>query len=189
MFVSIARGVDVIMSQTPGKVPRGFTRYYVLFLLSEKELTGKEIIEESIIRSDGDWAPSPGLIYPLLGRLVRDGLIQELDGGRFTITSDGEGELSNHGVFQDQIEGQFNLVNKLGLSMFTAGKFLADEAVDRISSVSTTVWSRVRKRSGDAQQRFEEKYEEFLLQELEALNQKKTAKSHENEDDASDDDS
>ena len=177
------------MSQTAGKVPRGFTRYYVLFLLSEKELTGKEIIEESIVRSDGDWTPSPGLIYPLMGRLVRDGLIQELDGGRFTITSDGEGELSNHGVFQDQIEGQFNLVNKLGLSMFTAGKFLADEAVDRISAVSTTVWSRVRKRSGEAQQRFEEKYEEFLLQELEAVNQKKTAKSHENAEDASDDES
>ena len=182
MLVSIGRGVGVIMSQTPGKVPRGFTRYYVLFLLSEKELTGKEIIEESIERSDGDWAPSPGLIYPLLGRLVRDGLIQELDGGKFTVTSDGVGELSNHGVFQDQIEGQFNLVNKLGLSMFTAGKFLADEAVDRISSVSTTVWDRVRKRSGDAQQRFEEKYEEFLLRELEVLNTKKTSKSTLSED-------
>ena len=185
MLVSIGRDVGVIMSQIPGKVPRGFTRYYVLFLLSEKELTGKEIIEESIERSDGDWAPSPGLIYPLLGRLVRDGLIQELDGGKFTVTSDGMGELSNHGVFQDQIEGQFNLVNKLGLSMFTAGKFLADEAVDRISSVSTTVWERVRKRSGDAQQRFEEKYEEFLLRELEVLNTKKTSKSTLSEDQVS----
>ena len=173
------------MSQTPGKVPRGFTRYYVLFLLSEKELTGKEIIEESVERSDGDWAPSPGLIYPLLGRLVRDGLIQETDGGKFTITSDGIDELSNHGEFQDQIEGQFNLVNKLGLSMFTAGKFLTDEAVDRISSVSSTVWNKVRNRSGEAQQRFEEKYEEFLLHELNALKQKKTVKSTENQDEAS----
>jgi DNA-binding PadR family transcriptional regulator len=170
------------MSQTPGKVPRGFTRFYVLFLLSEHELTGKEIIEESIERSDGDWAPSPGLIYPLLGRLVRDGLIAELDGGRFTITPDGEAELSKHDVFQDQIEDQFNLVNKLGLSMFTAGKFLADEAVDRISSVSTTVWDKITNRSGDVQQRFEEKYEAFLLRELETLNRRKTQKTTENED-------
>ena len=151
------------MSQTPGKVPRGFTRFYVLFLLSESELTGKGIIEESIKRSDGDWAPSPGLIYPLLGRLVRDGLISELDGGRFTITPDGESELSKHDVFQDQIEDQFTLVDKLGLSMFAAGKFLADEAVERISSVSTTVWGRITNRSGDVQQRFEEKYEEFTV--------------------------
>ena len=162
------------MSQTPGKVPRGFTRYYVLFLLSEKELTGKEIIEESIERSDGDWAPSPGLIYPLLGRLVRDGLIAELDGGRFTITTEGEAELSTHGDFQDQIEEQFNLVNKLGLSMFTAGKFLADEAVDRISSVSSTVWDKITNRSGDVQQHFTENYEAFLLRELEKLNKRKT---------------
>lgn len=165
------------MSQTPGKVPRGFTRFYVLFLLTEQELTGKEIIEESIDRSDGDWAPSPGLIYPLLGRLVRDGLIAELDGGRFTITTDGEAELSKHDVFQDQIEDQFNLVNKLGLSMFTTGKFLADEAVDRISSVSATVWDKITNRSSDVQQRFTEKYEKFLLHELEMLNQRKTEKT------------
>lgn len=175
------------MSQTPGKVPRGFTRFYVLFLLSELELTGKEIIEESIKRSEGDWSPSPGLIYPLLGRLVRDGLIAELDGGKFTITLDGESELSKHGVFQDQIEDQFNLVNKLGLSMFTAGKLLADEAVDRISSVSSTVWGRITNRSGEVQQQFEEKYEEFLLRELEELNRKKTEKTIENGNNQTDD--
>lgn len=162
------------MTLTPGKVPRGFTRYYVLYLLSEKELTGKGIIKESIVRSDGDWAPSPGLIYPLLGRLVRDGLISELNGGKFTITDEGLDELSTHGIFQDQIESQFNLVNKLGLSMFTAGKFLAEEALDRISSVTTTVRGKVGKRSDEAQQQFEEKYESFLLQELEKLKSRKT---------------
>ncbi len=161
------------MTLTPGKVPRGFTRYYVLYLLSEKELTGKGIIEESINRSDGDWAPSPGLIYPLLGRLVRDGLISELDGGKFTTTDDGLDELSNHGTFQDQIESQFNLINKLGLSMFTAGKFLAEEALDRISSVTTIVRGKVGKRSDEAQQQFNEKYEAFLLQELDKLKSRK----------------
>jgi len=146
----------------------------VLYLLSEKELTGKGIIEESISRSDGDWAPSPGLIYPLLGRLVRDGLISELDGGKFITTQDGLEELSTHGTFQDQIESQFNLINKLGLSMFTAGKFLTEEALDRISSVTTTVRSKVGKRSDEAQQQFDEKYEAFLLRELDKLKSRKT---------------
>ncbi|MBT5643003.1 PadR family transcriptional regulator [Candidatus Bathyarchaeota archaeon] len=162
------------MTHSSGKVPRGFTRYYVLYLLSEKELTGKGIIEESINRSDGDWAPSPGLIYPLLGRLVRDGLISELDGGKFTTTDNGLEELSTHGTFQDQIENQFNLVNKLGLSMFAAGKFLTEEALDRISTVTTTVRSKVGKRSNEAQQQFDEKYEAFLLQELDKLKLRKT---------------
>ncbi len=161
------------MRQIPGKVPRGFTRYYILFLLSENELSGKEIIDESIERSEGDWTPSPGLIYPLLGRLVRDGLISELDGGKFDITQDGKLELSNHGNFQDRMEGQFNLLNKLEFSTFAAGKFLADEAVNRIRVISSVVWGHVAQKSSNAQQRFEEKYKEFLLSELETLNRKK----------------
>ena len=165
------------LSQSAGKVPRGFTRYYVLYLLSENELTGKDIINESIRRSEGDWAPSPGLIYPLLGRLVRDGMIAELDEGKFTITELGYKELGKKDEFQEELEGQFSLVNKLGLSMFAAGKFLADEAIDRISSISTTAWDKLTNRSDGAQRRFEEKYEQFLLEELERLKQKKIEKS------------
>lgn len=165
------------MSQSAGKVPRGFTRYYVLYLLSENELTGKDIIDESIRRSEGEWSPSPGLIYPLLGRLVRDGMISELDGGRFTITETGRFELEKKDKFQEELEGQLSLVNKLGLSMFAAGKFLTDEAMERISSISTTAWDKLTNRSEGAQRRFEEKYEQFLLEELERLKQKKTEKT------------
>ena len=171
------------MSQSAGKVPRGFTRYYVLYLLSENEFTGKDIINESIRRSEGDWAPSPGLIYPLLGRLVRDGMIAELDGGKFTITELGYKELEKKDDFQEELEGQLSLVNKLGLSMFAAGKFLADEAIDRISSISTTAWDKLTNRSDGTQRLFEEKYEQFLLEELERLKKKKTQKSEISEED------
>jgi DNA-binding PadR family transcriptional regulator len=164
------------MSHAAGKVPRGFTRYYVLYLLSEKELTGKDIIDESVKRSEGDWSPSPGLIYPLLGRLVRDGLIAELEGGKFTITDVGLKELAKKDEFQEDLQGQLTLVNKLGLSMFAASKFLADEAIDRISSVSSITWDKLTSRSVEAQHRFEEKYKQFLLEELERLNRKKTTK-------------
>lgn len=161
------------MTRILGKVPRGFTRYYILFLLSENELTGKEMIDESIERSEGDWSPSPGLIYPLLGRLVRDGLISEMDGSKFKITPEGELELLSHGGFQDRIEGQFNLVSKLGFSMFAAGKFLAEEAVNKIKIISSIVKDQVEQKSINAQQSFEEKYKEFLLDELDTLNRKK----------------
>ena len=33
--------------------------------------------------------PLPGLIYPMLGRLLEEGLIVETDGGRYTITPKG----------------------------------------------------------------------------------------------------
>ena len=161
------------MSHSSGKVPRGFTRYSVLHLLSENELTGKDIIDESIKRSEGDWAPSPGLIYPLLGRLVRDGFIAELDGGKFKITEIGRKELSKKDEFREELEDQLSLVNKLGSSMFTAGKYITDEAIERINKISSSTWDKITGRPEVTQLRFIEKYEQFLLYELERLNHKK----------------
>jgi len=58
---------------------------------------------------------------------------------------------------------------------------LAEEALDRISSVTTTVRGKVGKRSDEAQLQFEEKYEAFLLQELEKLKSRKTPETHESD--------
>ena len=162
------------MSKVTSNVPRGFTRFYVLYLLSERHMTGKKIIDESVKRSEGEWAPSPGLIYPLLGRLVRDGLISETDDGGFQITEVGLKTLRQYSKLQDQIDKQFQLVNRLGVSMDAAGKFIADEAIDRICIVTASFKDRISKKSGDAQKRFDEMYEEFLLSELERLKNKET---------------
>ncbi|TRO53802.1 PadR family transcriptional regulator [Candidatus Bathyarchaeota archaeon] len=163
------------MTKVTGNVPRGFTRFYVLYLLTEKSMTGKEIIEEAVKSSEGDWEPSPGLIYPLLGRLVRDGLISETEGGGFVITEEGEKTLKKYSELQDQIDKQFQLVTRLGVSMYTTGKFIAEESMDRIGVVVSSVKDRVGKKSEEAQQRFDEMYEEFLTGELERLNAQKTS--------------
>ncbi len=164
------------MSKVSGKVPRGFTRFYVLHLLTERSMTGKEIIEKAEEQSKGDWTPSPGLIYPLLGRLVRDGLIAETDEGGFTITEKGEEALQQYTNLQRQLERQLDLVNDLGMSVYSRGKFVAEEAIGRISDVTSSMWDRVTNRSGQAQQSFEEKYEEFLRNELERIEQRKNAR-------------
>ena len=168
-----------MMTKVAGNVPRGFTRFYVLYLLTEKPMTGKKIIEESIERSGGEWVPSPGLIYPLLGRLVRDGLISETEEGGFLITSEGEKTLKQYSTLQNQIDKQFHLVNRLGVSMYTASKLISEEAIDRISSVISGVKDRVGKRSRESQRHFNEMYEEFLLSELERLRAKKSQGSDE----------
>ena len=41
-------------------------------------MTGKEIIDKAILQSHGKWRPSPGLIYPMLGRLSRVNLTIKL---------------------------------------------------------------------------------------------------------------
>ena len=157
------------MSKVTSRVPRGFTRFYVLQVLKEGPMTGKGIIEEAERRSEGDWRPSPGLIYPLLGRLLREGLIEEGEGGRFTITPEGDAALEQYTGIQRQLEKQLRVVKRLGLSMLTTGKFLAEDALDRIMVVTERANEMVAKGSKDLQRGFYTKYRSFLERELERL--------------------
>jgi DNA-binding PadR family transcriptional regulator len=70
------------LSKVGSSIPRGFSRRYILELLTEQPMTGKEIIDKAIVQSQGKWRPSPGLIYPMPGRLLDEGLIAELENGQ-----------------------------------------------------------------------------------------------------------
>lgn len=161
------------MAKVRSSVPRGFTRFYALYLINERPMTGKEIIEEAEKRSGGEWRPSPGLIYPLLGRLLRDELIEENDDGKFTITAKGMETLHQHSKFQSQLEKRLNLVMRLGLSMFTAGKFLAEESMDRIFNVTSMAKERIAEGSSELQKGFYANYKAFLESELEKLEERR----------------
>jgi DNA-binding PadR family transcriptional regulator len=76
-------------------VPKGFIRYQVLELLSEKPMSGSEMINEIEKRTDGRWKPSPGSIYPLLSWLQDNDYVKELpaeqnDMKRYTLTDKGK---------------------------------------------------------------------------------------------------
>ncbi|MDQ5973285.1 MAG: hypothetical protein QG661_494 [Actinomycetota bacterium] len=67
-------------------------RAAILLLLAEQPRHGYEILTELADRSDGQWQPSPGSIYPVLKRLARDGLVTAAheDGKRiFSLTDEG----------------------------------------------------------------------------------------------------
>ena len=73
---------------------RGDVRAAILLLLSEQPRHGYEILTELADRSDGQWQPSPGSIYPVLKRLARDGFVTATydDGKRiFFLTDEGQG--------------------------------------------------------------------------------------------------
>jgi DNA-binding PadR family transcriptional regulator len=75
--------------------PKGFLRYYVLELLSERPMSGSEIMDEVERITGGCWRPSPGSIYPLLAYLQDNGYIQEVPSGeagvkRYTLTDKGK---------------------------------------------------------------------------------------------------
>lgn len=64
------------MMQTEG-VPRGLLRFLVLKFLSEKPMSGVEIVDRIATETNGRWKPSSGSIYPLLSRLQQRGFTLE----------------------------------------------------------------------------------------------------------------
>jgi DNA-binding PadR family transcriptional regulator len=75
-------------------VPRGLLRFLVLKMLSEKPMSGAEIVEE-IEKQTGSWKPSSGSIYPLLASLHKKGFTKELPKDelgfkRYSFTEEGQ---------------------------------------------------------------------------------------------------
>jgi len=79
---------------------RGDVRAAILLLLAEQPRHGYEILTELADRSDGQWQPSPGSIYPVLKRLAQDGLVapENHEGKRvFTLTDAGRALVAAEG--------------------------------------------------------------------------------------------
>jgi len=81
----------------PQTVPRGFLRWYVLSMLTEKDETGYSIMQKIADRTDGAWRPGPGTVYPLLRSMEDQGLVKSSAGdeprGPCMITPAGRKEL------------------------------------------------------------------------------------------------
>lgn len=70
-------------------------RAAMLALLAERPMHGYEIMQELSERTNGAWQPSPGSVYPALGRLREEGFISGEGRGdkqAFTLTDKGEAE-------------------------------------------------------------------------------------------------
>lgn len=60
----------------PHSIPRGLLRILIVRLLHHHEMTGTDIMRHFRERSEGEWSPSPGSIYPLLASLEEEGFIE-----------------------------------------------------------------------------------------------------------------
>lgn len=145
-------------------IPRGFSRYYVLTLLKEQPMTGKQIMEAAAKDSDGIWKPSAGLVYPLLGRLLQEGLIEEDDNGKYRITEKGLETLKDMQSIQDVIKKQLDVLLRVG----NIGRFVAADLIERLASISSTLSENLDKMTKEER----EKYKEFLARELKKLEER-----------------
>jgi len=93
-------------------VPKGFLRYKVLKLLSEKPMSGSELMSEIEKQTNGNWKPSPGSIYPLLAWLQDKGYIKEAaeqESGikRYMLTEQGKAFLEEHVRTREELRKRF----------------------------------------------------------------------------------
>ena len=149
-------------------IPRGFSRYFVLELLKEKTYTGKEIIDYAVEQSNGIWKPSPGLIYPLLGRLLDENLIEETKDGRYQLTKEGEETAKDVDKMNEIVKNQLEVLFRLG----NVGRFVALDILEKISSMGSILSSNITNMTDEETQ----KYKEFLQGELDKMNEKKIVK-------------
>ena len=160
------------LARVGSAIPRGFSRQYILALLRDEPMTGKEIIDRATLQSEGKWKPSPGLIYPLLGRLLDDGLVMEDKDGRYTITKKGLEITSDLQSFGNMIQKQIDVMLRVG----NVGRFVAMDLIDRITTIGTTISSNLDSMTQEERNR----YKEFLQNELKKIYEKE-AKNAEKE--------
>ena len=131
-------------------------------------MTGKEIIDKAILQSDGKWRPSPGLIYPLLGRLLEEDLIAEIDNGKYKITGKGLDIAADiesvHNILQKQLDVMLRVGN--------IGRFMAMDLIDRISTIGSTLSSNLDRMTEQERS----KYKQFLMTELNKLDEQENNK-------------
>jgi DNA-binding PadR family transcriptional regulator len=131
-------------------------------------MTGKEIIDKAILQSDGKWRPSPGLIYPLLGRLLEENLIAEIDNGKYKITRKGLDIAADiesvHNILQKQLDVMLRVGN--------IGRFMAMDLIDRISTIGSTLSSNLDRMTEQERS----KYKQFLMTELSKLDEQENNK-------------
>lgn len=149
------------LARVGSAIPRGFSRQYILSLVRDEPMTGKEIIDRATLQSEGKWKPSPGLIYPLLGRLLDDGLVLEDKDGRYRITKKGLEITSDLESFGNMIQKQIDVMLRVG----NVGRFVAMDLIDRITTIGTTISSNLDSMTPEERNR----YKEFLQNELEKL--------------------
>jgi DNA-binding PadR family transcriptional regulator len=82
------------------RVRRGDVRSAILDVLnpSEEGLNGYQVIQQIAERTDGQWKPSPGSIYPTIAQLQDEALVEDSPSGRKAVrlTAEGRHYVADH---------------------------------------------------------------------------------------------
>ena len=136
---------------------RGNVRAAILALLGERPMHGYEMIQELEARTDGQWRPSAGSIYPTLQLLEDEGLVsmEEVDGKRvFSLTDAGreaaESERSAAAPWDEAAAGADSPLGRLrvaavqlGAAAMQVGQAGSEDQISRTADVLTETRRRI----------------------------------------------
>ncbi|MDE1863399.1 MAG: PadR family transcriptional regulator [Thaumarchaeota archaeon] len=159
------------LQRVGSSIPRGFSRYFILATLKKRPCTGKEIIDIAVAQSGGKWKPSPGLIYPLLGRLLDDGLIEETRDGKYQITKKGRVVSDDLDSLDKLVRNQIDVIFRMG----NIGKFVAMDLIERLNVIGNSLSSNMEFMTKEETQRYK-KFLESELRKIEAAEKKQQGK-------------
>jgi DNA-binding PadR family transcriptional regulator len=100
---------------------KGRLRLMILWLLYQSPRKGIDIIDDIYKMTWGWWRPSPGSVYPLLNKMVEDGVVVKGEEDKYVITQKGIKELesifplnrrSNIEDAIEELEGLANFFNE-----------------------------------------------------------------------------
>jgi DNA-binding PadR family transcriptional regulator len=124
-----------------GRARRGEARFVLLDALKGGAMHGYEIIKSIEERSQGQYSPSPGTVYPTMQFLEDLGFVkanQDAERKVFTLTDLGRTELETHSAEIDEFWSRFSAP---ATSQATQAEisFLEEE----IERLTRTVWTRL----------------------------------------------
>ncbi|WP_338603222.1 PadR family transcriptional regulator [Sulfolobus tengchongensis] len=74
---------------------KGRLRNMILWILWQSPKRGVDIIDDIYKITWGFWKPSPGSVYPLLSKMVEEGVIEKINDSKYKITSKGIEEIKD----------------------------------------------------------------------------------------------
>jgi DNA-binding PadR family transcriptional regulator len=121
----ILLGLDRFVGEAKKTVPKGFSRYTILtFLLEEPCLDTTKIREKISTQFNDSREISTEQVYQMLGKLLRDGLIEE-ENAKYRITAKGIEIGANVESINNIIKTQFDFISKAqSITKFVVGDFV-----------------------------------------------------------------
>ena len=122
--------------QRPHGAPRGLLMHYALYKIGQRPSHGYEILQDIESRTEGAWRPGAGSIYPMLKKMVEEGLITDEPSGKgkvdhrtYHITKKGQEHVRRAKGFFANVGQRWGEMRRIFIEMLEpedVGKFLVD---------------------------------------------------------------